>query len=75
MDVQADIKWIQAELVNVKDPNLIEAFKQLLTYRKARVIEPLTVTQYIDDIKEAEVQIENGDYLSIEDFEKDSKQW
>ena len=34
MDVQADINWIIAELRDVKDPHLIEAFKQLLQYRK-----------------------------------------
>jgi len=35
MDIQADIKWIVAELRSVKDPHLIEAFKQLLKYRKS----------------------------------------
>lgn len=35
MDLQADINWIMAELRNVKDPHLIEAFKQLLKYRKS----------------------------------------
>lgn len=38
MDIQADIKWIRSELMNVKDPHLIEAFKQLLTYRKGKEI-------------------------------------
>jgi len=33
MDVQADIKWIQNELKKVKDPDLIEIFKNLLRYR------------------------------------------
>ncbi len=35
MDIQADINWIMAELRNVKDPHLIEAFKQLLKYRRS----------------------------------------
>jgi len=35
MDLQTDINWIVAELKQVKDPHLIEAFKQLLIYRKA----------------------------------------
>lgn len=34
MDIQADIKWIRSELSKVRDPHLIEAFKQLLSYRK-----------------------------------------
>ena len=75
MDLQADIKWIQAELLKVKDPHLIEAFKQLLAYRKARKIEPLTKAEFVNDIKEAEDQIEKGDYLTIEVFEKETKQW
>ena len=33
MDIQADIKWIRAELKSVRNPHLIEAFKQLLKYR------------------------------------------
>jgi hypothetical protein len=36
MDIQADIKWIRSELTKVRDPHLIEAFKQLLTYRKEK---------------------------------------
>ncbi|WP_430909727.1 addiction module protein [Maribacter sp. 2-571] len=34
MDLDADIKWIRKELKEVKDPTLIEAFKNLLQYRK-----------------------------------------
>ncbi len=34
MDLQADINWIMTELLEVKDPDLIEAFKKLLKYRK-----------------------------------------
>jgi len=75
MDLQADIKWIQAELLKVKDPHLIEAFKQLLTYRKTRQIEPFTSAEFVNDIKEAEAQIEKGNYLPIEVFEKETKQW
>ncbi len=29
MDIQAEIKWIQAELDKVKDPTLIEIFVKL----------------------------------------------
>ncbi|MDP4587046.1 MAG: hypothetical protein NWS86_02615 [Flavobacteriales bacterium] len=32
MDIQADIKWIQSELVKIQDPELINAFKSLLKY-------------------------------------------
>ncbi|MEW7279206.1 addiction module protein [Aquimarina sp. 2201CG1-2-11] len=39
MDLQADIKWILEELKDVKDPTLIEAFKNMLQYRR-KVSEP-----------------------------------
>ena len=34
MDLQADRNWIISELKDVKDPDLIEAFKNLLKYRR-----------------------------------------
>ena len=37
MDLQTDINWIVAELKQVKDPHLIEAFKQLLIYRRPQL--------------------------------------
>ena len=74
MDLQADINWIKNELNNVRDPHLIEAFKNLLTYRKTKS-NRLTRKEFIADIKEAEEQIEKGDYLSIEDFEDQAKKW
>ena len=36
MNLQADINWIMKELQQVNDPHLIEAFKQLLIYRKTK---------------------------------------
>lgn len=63
MSLQTDIQWIRSELDFVKDPDLIEAFKSLLAYRKAK-----TTTEYFSatrvDIKkraEASLQsVENG---------------
>ena len=37
MDIQGDINWTKAELSKVQDPNLIEAFKNLLQYRAKQV--------------------------------------
>ncbi|MEW7291570.1 addiction module protein [Aquimarina sp. 2304DJ70-9] len=34
MDLQTDIEWILNELKDVKDPILIEAFKNMLQYRR-----------------------------------------
>lgn len=68
MDIQADIKWIQNELSNVNDPDLIEAFKRLLQFRKKT--ETFTLEQYNLDLKEAENRIEQGNYLTQEQVEK-----
>ena len=34
MNVEGDINWIKQELNNVRDPHLIEVFKNMLKYRK-----------------------------------------
>lgn len=68
MDIQADIKWIQNELSNVNDPDLIEAFKRLLQFRKKT--ETFTIEQYNLELKEAENRIDQGNFLTQEQVEK-----
>ena len=75
MDLQAEINWIQSEIAQVRDPYLIETLKNLLKYRKSKSVDRMSQIEFRTSIKEAEVQIESGDYLSIEDFEKESKEW
>jgi len=36
---------------------------------------PLTPAQFTADIKEAEAQIQRGEYMNLEDFEKASEKW
>lgn len=36
---------------------------------------PIKKSQFIADIKEAEAQIERGEYITIEELEKESKTW
>ena len=68
MDIQSDIKWIQNELNKVSDPDLIEAFKRLLKFRKKT--ETVTIEQYNQEIKEAENRITQGSFLTQEQLEK-----
>lgn len=68
MDIQADIKWIQNELNKVNDPDLIEAFKRLLQFRKKT--ETFTLEKYNLELKEAENRIDQGIYLTQEQVEK-----
>jgi len=45
MDLQADIKWIQQELSEVKNQNLIEAIKNLLYFRNNKNNTPYQVPE------------------------------
>ena len=36
---------------------------------------PITKMELLNDIKEAEEQIERGEYLTIEELEKEAKNW
>lgn len=35
----------------------------------------ISVNQFLKDLKEAEFQIENGDFLTMDEMEKESKSW
>lgn len=75
MDIHADISWIRSEIKDMKDSHLIEAFKQLLTYRRSKPHPAMGKSQFVAELKEAEQQIENGDYLSLDEFEKSAEKW
>lgn len=78
MDIEADIKWIRAELMNVKDPHLIEAFKNLLKYRKKKV-----QTDWWDEISDEEkaeinegiYQADKGELISHNEMKKSYSKW
>ncbi|MCB9185388.1 MAG: hypothetical protein H6601_01420 [Flavobacteriales bacterium] len=44
-----------------------------VAYKQTR--EPLTVEEFVESIKVAEREIDNGDFDSLDDFENNSKQW
>lgn len=45
---------------------------EVVAYRAGNAI---TKNQLYQELKEAEKEIENGDYTTIEEFEKESSQW
>ncbi len=47
-------------------------YAMIVEYKKA---EPYTKQQFVEDIKSAEQQIDQGDFLTIEQFEKESQKW
>lgn len=67
MNIQADINWIISELRSVQDPNLIEAFKNMLAYRRTKQIEPTESVLSPSQIEELEKRVErhkNGESAS-----------
>ena len=77
MDLQADIEWISQELKTVKDPTLIEAFKNMLKYRKnvTQSSERISIEQYNKEIDEANARIDNGEFYTQEEAEKIMDKW
>ncbi len=78
MDLQADIKWISQELKTVKDPILIEAFKNMLKKYRRSVMqssERISIEQYNKEIDEAVKDIENGEYYTQKQAKKISDKW
>ena len=76
MDLQADIKWILEELKDVKDPTLIEAFKNMLKYRR-KVSNPdrISIEQYNKELDESIADIEAGNYHTHEEVKAMMQQW
>ena len=76
MNIQADIKWISQELKTVKDPTLIEAFKNMLKYRRSVTqSERISIEQYNKEIDEANARIDNGEFYTQEEAEKIIDKW
>lgn len=73
MDIKADIKWIQDELDKIRDPELIQVFKQLLLFSKKN--RPATLSEYNDDILAAEEDINAGKCYSQDDINEAKEGW
>lgn len=76
MDIQADLKWIQQELKDVKDPTLIQAFKNMLKYRKkVSEFRRDTIEQYNADLDQGIKEIESGAFYTQEEARKIADKW
>jgi len=75
MDIKADLKWIHKELDTVKDPTLIEAFKNMLKYRNKLAPERITIERYNQELEASEKEIESGSFYTHEDVKKIAGQW
>lgn len=77
MDIQAELKWIHKELDDVDDPNLLEAIKNILQYRRKvkEDADEAFLEQYNAEIDEAEREIEAGEYYTTAEIRKMARQW
>ncbi|MFH1321240.1 MAG: hypothetical protein ABII90_11405 [Bacteroidota bacterium] len=77
---------IRTDLLNIFKNTRDERFLKIVhalakAYRKDEIVAytadgiPLTKEQYIKEIEEAEAQIERGEYITMEELEKESKKW
>lgn len=74
MDLQADLKWIHAELDKVKDPNLIEVFKHMLKY-SINTSHRIDIDQYNKEIDDAIARVEKGEFYTQDEAEKIMDKW
>ena len=77
MDIKSDINWIKKELDKVTEPQLIEAIKQLLAFRKTKA--ESTFASTAKDLRQrAELSmksIEKGQTRNIREFKKEIETW
>lgn len=52
-------------------------YAMVMEYKKVgtKTLSVFSKNEFIDDIKEAERQIKEGDFQTIENFEKEANQW
>lgn len=75
MDVQAEIKWIQKELQDVKDPTFLKAIKNMLKYRKEVSAQRISIEQYNNELEASEQEIELGNFSTHEQVQEKASQW
>ena len=79
MNIEGDINWIKQELNDVTEPHLIEAIKQLLVYRRAKLEDSFYFSRDEDALKvraEASLKsIENGNTRPLSEFKKEIENW
>jgi len=66
------------QFVDIGDERILRMLYAMITeYNKSSNQKTRTYTkaEFINDIKEAEQQIESGDFQVIEDFEEEAEQW
>lgn len=83
MDINEKKKYIQKYLDEVDENTVNELYSKLysLLEKSDPVVgydsfgSPIKKTQFINDLKKAESQIKNGDYITLDQLKEESKSW
>lgn len=81
MDIQTEKLHLIEELARLQDIRIIEQIKQLLKQKNNPVVgyeingDPITRKQLVKRIEEAEKRIDNGEYTTQKDLEKEAENW
>ena len=81
MDIQLEKLQLIEKLTQIEDIDIIEQVRELLNQKGNQVVgygingTPITRKQLIRRIEEAEERIDNGEYITQEDLEKESQNW
>ncbi|WP_166925281.1 hypothetical protein [Flavobacterium poyangense] len=70
------------EYINAADERLLKVVKAVIeSYREEEIVtfsvegEPITRAVYMQELAKAKKEIENGEFISQEDLEKEAKNW
>ncbi len=74
MNIEATKYELLNKLLSTTDENLLKQLSAVFK-NSGRKIEPISITQYNSEILAAESRIENGQFTSHEDLEKESEEW
>lgn len=70
------------EYINTADERLLKVVKAVIeSYQEEEIVafsvegKPITKANYLESLSEAKLEIENGDFISQKDLEKESENW
>lgn len=70
------------EYINTADERLLKVVKAVIeSYQEEEIVafsvdgEPVTKAMYKESLADAKLEIENGNYISQEDLEKEAENW
>jgi len=70
------------EYINTADERLLKVVKAVIeSYQEEEIVafsvegKPITKANYLESLSKAKLEIENGDFISQKDLEKESENW